>query len=168
MHHAEKLCKRQKQHVTPWENSVGKGTNAIRYWDVRIQRGGGRHLHNGVLNYYLARSDVDPTFDIELPLSTCTREAANARAKFKDIIKSVKENITQYDTQVATARVERKYPHLVEGNASMTLEREAKIQKELKRRENKRVTQGSFRKLGRQIRVHINPSSLKKTSLMRL
>jgi hypothetical protein len=22
MHHAKKLCKRQKQHLTPWENSV--------------------------------------------------------------------------------------------------------------------------------------------------
>jgi hypothetical protein len=50
----------------------------------------------------------------------------------------------------------------------MTLEREAKIQKELKRRDNKRVAKGSFKKLGRQIRGHINPSSLKKTSLTRL
>jgi hypothetical protein len=43
-----------------------------------------------------------------------------------------------------------------------------KIQKELKWRKNKRVSKGSFKKLGRQIRVHINPSSLKKTSLTRL
>jgi hypothetical protein len=38
----------------------------------------------------------------------------NARAKFKDTMKSVKENGTQYETEVATAWVERKYPHLVE------------------------------------------------------
>jgi hypothetical protein len=50
----------------------------------------------------------------------------------------------------------------------MTLEREAKNQKEFKRRENNRVSQGSFKKLGRQIRGHINPSILKKTSLTRL
>jgi hypothetical protein len=55
----------------------------------------------------------------------------NARAKFKDTIKLVEENGTQYKTEVATNRVERKYPHLVEGNVIMTLEREAKIQKEL-------------------------------------
>jgi hypothetical protein len=53
----------------------------------------------------------------------------NARAKFKDTIKSVKENGTQYETEVATAPVERKYQYFVEGNVSMTLEREAKIQK---------------------------------------
>jgi hypothetical protein len=64
--------------------------------------------------------------------------------------------------------VEHKYPHLMETNVCMTLEREAKIQKELKRREKKRVAQGSFKKLGRQIRGHTNPSSLKKTSLTRL
>jgi hypothetical protein len=112
--------------------------------------------------------DVDTTLDIDLPLVTCTQEAVKARAKFKDTMKLVKENGTQYETEVATARVERKYPHLVEGNVLMTLEREAKIQKELKWRENKRVSQGSFKKLGRQIRGHINPSSLKNTSLTRL
>jgi hypothetical protein len=81
---------------------------------------------------------------------------------------SVKENGTQYETEVSTARVERKYPHIVEGNVLMTLEREAKIQKELKRRENKRVSQGSFKKLERQIRGYINPISLNKTSLTSL
>jgi hypothetical protein len=150
MHHAEKLCKRQKQHLTSWENSVGQGTDAIRYWDVRIRCGCSRHLHDGVLNYYLARSYVDTTLDINLPLVTCTREAVKAREKFKDTIKLVKENGTQYETEVVTDRVERKYPHLVEGSLPMTLEREAKIQKELKQRENKRVDQGSFKKLGRQ------------------
>jgi hypothetical protein len=91
-----------------------------------------------------------------------------ARAKFKDTIKLLKENITQYETELATAWVERKYPHIAEGNVRMPFEREAKIQKELKRRDNKRVTQGSFKNLGRQIRGHINPSSLEKTSMTRL
>jgi hypothetical protein len=63
-----------------------------------IRRGGGRYLHDGVLNYYLTRSDVDTTLDINLPLATCTREAANARAKFKDTIKSVKDKRTQDKT----------------------------------------------------------------------
>jgi hypothetical protein len=168
MYHAEKLCKRQKQHFTPWKNSVGQGTNAIQYWDVMIRRGGGRHLHDGVLKHYLARSDVGTTLDIDLPLATCTREAENARAKFKDIIKLVNENGTQYETEVAMAQVERNYPHPVEGNVSMPLKQEVKMQKELKRSENKRVIQGPFKKIGREIRGHINPSSLKKTSLTRL
>jgi hypothetical protein len=38
----------------------------------------------------------------------------------------------------------------------------------LKRRDNKRVSQGSFKKLGRQTIGQINPSSLKKISLTRL
>jgi hypothetical protein len=84
--------------LTPWVNSVGQGTNAKRYWDVRIRCGGGRHLHDGVLNYYLARSDVDLTLDIHLPLVTCSQETVNARAKFKDTMKSVKENGIQYET----------------------------------------------------------------------
>jgi hypothetical protein len=106
--------------------------------------------------------------DIDLPIVTCTQEAVHTRAKFKDTMKLVKESGTQYKTEVATARVECKYPHLVEGNVLMTLEREANIQKELERRENKRVYQGSFKKLGRKIRGNINPSSLKKTSMTRL
>jgi hypothetical protein len=162
MHHAEKLCKLQKQHLTPWANSVGQGTNVIRYWDVS------RHLHDGVLNYYLARSDVDNTMYIDLPIVTCTQEAVNARSEFKDTMRSMKENVTQYETEVATARVERKYPHLVEGNVLMTLKREAKIQKELKRRENKRVSQGFFKKHGIHSRGYINPSSIKNTSMTRL
>jgi hypothetical protein len=144
MHHSEKICKRKKQHLTPWENSIGQGTNAMIYWGVRIRCGGGRHLHYGVLMFYLARSDVDTTLDIDLPLVTCTQEAVNAREKFKDTMKLVKENGTQYETEVATAGVERKYPHIMEVNVLMTLEREAKIQKEFKQRENKRVSQGSF------------------------
>jgi hypothetical protein len=87
----------------------------------------------------LARSDIDPALDTELPLTACRCEATNARAEFKDTIKYVKENRTQCESEVATSRVEHKYPHLVEGNTALALEREATIQKELKQRENKRV-----------------------------
>jgi hypothetical protein len=54
--------------------------------------------------------------DIDLPLVSCTRKAVNAREKFKDTIKLVKENGAQYKTEVAMAWVEQKYPcpmHLV-------------------------------------------------------
>jgi hypothetical protein len=59
--------------------------NAIIYWDVRIRRGGGHNLHDGVLNYYLARSDVDTTLDIDLPLVTCTQEAVIAISNSKKL-----------------------------------------------------------------------------------
>jgi hypothetical protein len=52
MKHAEKSCSLRKQHLTPWAKSIGAGMNAIRYWDVRVQRNGERHPHDGVLNYY--------------------------------------------------------------------------------------------------------------------
>jgi hypothetical protein len=70
--YAEKSCSLRKQHLTPWTKSIGAGKNAIRYWDVRVQRSGERRPHDRVLNYYLAKSDVHvKTFDKPLPLTEC-------------------------------------------------------------------------------------------------
>jgi hypothetical protein len=170
MTHAEKSCSLRKQYLTPWAKSIGAGTNAIRYWDVRVKRNGERHPRDSVLNYYSARSDIDAkTFDNLLTRTGCINQANNARFKFKDTLKNVKDNSTQYEHEVAVARVERRHPHLADGNSVLTLEREELILKEIKRRENKRVTASSFNKMGRQIRGHIiKPSSLKITSLRRL
>jgi hypothetical protein len=64
MKHAEKSCSLIKQHLTPWAKSIGAVMNAIRYWDVRVKSNGERNPHDGVLNYFLVRSDVDSkTFD---------------------------------------------------------------------------------------------------------
>jgi hypothetical protein len=90
------------------------------------------------------------------------------RFKFKDTLKNVKDNSTQYEHEVAVAGVEIIHLHLDDGNSVPALEREELIMKEIKRRENKRVTARSFKKMGRQIRGHVKPSSLKKTSLTRL
>jgi hypothetical protein len=169
MKHAEKSCSLRKQHLTPWEKSIGAGTNAIRYWDVRVQRNGERHPHDGGLNYYLSRSDVDAkTFDNLLTRTECINQANNARVKFKDTLKNVKDNSTQYGHEVAVARVERRHPYLADGNSALALEREELILKKIERRENKRGTARSFKKMGRQIRGHIKHSSLKKISLTRL
>jgi hypothetical protein len=65
-------------------------------------------------------------------------------------------------------RVERRHPHLADGNGALALEREELILKEIERREDKHVTARSFKKMGRQIRGNVKPSSLKKTSLARL
>jgi hypothetical protein len=136
---------------------------------VRTQRNGERHPNDGVLNYYLARSDVDTkTFEKTMTRTECIHQANNARVKFKDTIKNVKENSNQYEHKVAVARVERRHPHLADGNGALALECEELILKEIKRRENKRVIARSFKKMGRQIIGHVKPSSLKKTSLTRL
>jgi hypothetical protein len=47
-------------------------------------------------------------------------------------------------------------------------EQEERIEKKFKQRETIRATQKSFRKLGYQIRGHVNPNSKKKLSLNRL
>jgi hypothetical protein len=167
--HAEKSCFLRKQHITPWTKSICAGTNAIRYWDVRVKRNGEQHPNDGVLNYYLARSDVDAkTFDKTLTWTECIHQANNARVKFKYTIKNVKDNINQYEHEVAVAPVERRHLHLADGNGALALEREELILKEIKRRENKRVIARLFKKMGRQMRGHVKPSSLKKTSLTKL
>jgi hypothetical protein len=116
-----------------------------------------------VLNYYLAISDVDVNaFDTPLPLTECRHQANNTRAKFKDILKDVNDNITHYEHEVSAARVERRNLYLAEENSAHALLRE------IKRRENKHATSRPFKKLGRQIRGHVKPFSLKKNSLARL
>jgi hypothetical protein len=82
-------------------------------------------------------------------------------------LKNVKDNSTQYEHEVAAVSVERRHPCLADGNSALVLERKELILKEIKRRENKRVTARSFKKMGRQLRDHVKPSSLKNTSLTR-
>jgi 2-C-methyl-D-erythritol 4-phosphate cytidylyltransferase len=75
-----------------------------------------------VRNYYLTRSDVDAkTFDNTLTRTECIHQANNARVKFKDTIKNVKENSNQYEHEVAVARVERRHLHLADGNRALAL-----------------------------------------------
>jgi hypothetical protein len=76
--------------------------------------------------------------------------------------------VTFYEVEVATARVERRYPHLTEDNVLQAQECEERIEKEVKQRETRRSTQKSFRKLGYQIQGHVKPNSRKKLSLNRL
>jgi hypothetical protein len=110
-----------------------------RYWDLRVQRSGDRHPHDGVLNYSLARSYVDvKTFDKPLPLMECRNQANNTRAKFEDTLKNLKDNNTQYDYEVSAERVERRHPHLSNGNNYHALERDEQMLKEIKRRKKTR------------------------------
>jgi hypothetical protein len=64
--------------------------------------------------------------------------------------------------------VERKHPLLTVYHEELSQERDDLIQKEVKARDNRRAAQRMFRKLGRQIRGHVKPSSAKKSGLMRV
>jgi hypothetical protein len=84
------------------------------------------------------------------------------------VLKDAKTNGSFYELEVATARVEKRFSHLTEDDDSCAIEREYRIQQELKSRENKRTSQKIFRKLGRQIRGHVKPNSAKKPSLSKV
>jgi hypothetical protein len=90
------------------------------------------------------------------------------KEKIQRRAKRRKKNGSFYELEVATARVEKRFPHLTEADDSCAIEREDRIQQELKSRENKRTSQKTFRKLGRQIRGHVKPNSAKKSSLSKV
>jgi hypothetical protein len=100
--------------------------------------------------------------------TACIHQLNNSRRQLKDVLKDATNNGSFYDVEVATARVEKKFPHLTEDNVVYAIEREEKIELEVKARENRRNTQGSFKKLGRQIRGHVKPNPNKKSSLTRV
>jgi hypothetical protein len=166
---AAEKCTIRKQHDTPWAPSLSKATHAIRYWTRRIAKNGIRHIDDRILDHFLEHSDVDASyFDKTMTVKECASEFRNAKAKFKDVLDEATSNGSLYEVEMATARVERRYPHLIEDNVMQAQEREERIEKEVKQRETRRATHKSFRKLGYQIRGHVKPNSTKKSSLNRL
>jgi hypothetical protein len=128
MKHAERMCNLHKTHTTPWSKSLGQATHTIRYWDARISRRGIRAYDDVVVNYYLARSKVDKErLDITMTTTACIHQLNNARRQLKDVLKDADNNGAFYEVEVATARVEKKFPHLTEYNVVCAIEREEKI-----------------------------------------
>jgi hypothetical protein len=84
------------------------------------------------------------------------------------VLNEAKTNGSFYELEVATARVENRFPHLTEDDESCVIEREDRIQHELKSRENKRTSYKTFRKLGRQIRGQVKPNTAKKSNLSKV
>jgi hypothetical protein len=169
MRHVERMCNLHKTHATPWAKSLGQPTHTIRYWDARISRRGTRAYDDVVFNYYLARSNVDKQrLDITMTTMACIHQLNNSRRQLKDFLKDSANNGAFYELEVATACVEKKCYHLTEENAVCAIEREENIELEVKARENRRNTQGSFKKLGRKIRGHVKPNLNKKSSLTRV
>jgi hypothetical protein len=114
---AAEKCTIRKQRDTPWAPSLSKATHAIRYWTRRISRNGIRHTDDSVLDHFLEHSDVDAShFDKTMLVKECASELRNAKAKFKEVLDKATSNGDLYEVEVATARVERRYPHLIEDN----------------------------------------------------
>jgi hypothetical protein len=84
-----------------------------------------------------------------MTITACIHQLNNAKRQLKDVFKEAANNGAFYEVEVATARVEQNFPHMIEDNVVCAIEREEKIELEVKARENRRSTQGSFRKLGR-------------------
>jgi hypothetical protein len=133
MMRAAENCTIRKQHDTPWSPSLSKATHAIWYWTWRTAKDGIRHVDDRVLDQFLEHSNVDASyFDRTMTVKECASELRNAKAKFKDVLDEATSNRDLYEVEVATARVERRYPHLVEENVMQAQEREERIEKEVK------------------------------------
>jgi hypothetical protein len=166
---AAEKCTICKQRDTPWAPSFSKATHAIRYWTRLILKNDIRHTDDSDLDHFLEHSDVDASyFDKTMPVKECASELKNAKVKFKDVLDEATSNRDLYEVEVATAWVERRYPHIIEENVMQAQEQEERIEKEVKQRETRHSTQKSFWKLGYQIRVNVRPNSTKKMSLNRL
>jgi hypothetical protein len=71
----------------------------------------------------LEHSDVDASyFDKTMSIKDCASELRTARAEFKDVLDEATSNGDLYEVEVATARVERRYPHLTDDNVMQAQE----------------------------------------------
>jgi hypothetical protein len=77
-----------------------------------ISRRGTREYDDEVVNYYLARSNVDKErLDTTMTITACIHKLNNARHQLKDVLKEAANNGAFYEVEVATACVEKKFPH---------------------------------------------------------
>jgi hypothetical protein len=71
--------------------------------------------------------------------TACIYQLNNARRQLKDVLKDASNNGSFYEVEVATARVENNFPHLTEHNIVCAIEREEKIELEVKARKNRQT-----------------------------
>jgi hypothetical protein len=151
MLHAESVCLLKHKHNTPWSPAIGRATISIRYWDLRIKRGGIRDKNDTLLDYYYELSGLGAEFDISLTVRECIHHINNVRSKLKDVVNNAVELRTQFEVDLAMAVVEHKRPEFRSGETFMECVKDVLVQKELKSRENRRTAKLSWQKLGRQI-----------------
>jgi hypothetical protein len=86
--------------------------------DAEITRRVIRNNDDAVLDYYILRSNVDTErFDTTMNAMACIYQLTNTMSQLKDVLKDAKSKGSFYEVEVATARVEKKFPHLTEDNA---------------------------------------------------
>jgi hypothetical protein len=139
MLHAESVCLLKHKHNTPWSPVIGCATSSIRYWDIRIKRGGIRDQKDTLLDYYCDLSDVEAEFEISLTIRECIHQINNARSKLKYVVVNATELRTQFEVDLAMAVVEHKRPEFRSGETFIECDKDALVQKELKSRENRRT-----------------------------
>jgi hypothetical protein len=74
MLHAESVCLLKHKHNTPWSPAIGRAASSIKYWDLRITRGGIRDKHGTLMDYYREISDVGAEFEISLTIRECIHQ----------------------------------------------------------------------------------------------
>jgi hypothetical protein len=63
-----------------------------------------------------------------MTITACIHQLNNARRQLKDLLKEAANNGALYEVEVATALVEKNFPHLTEDNVVCAIEREEKIE----------------------------------------
>jgi hypothetical protein len=165
MLHAESVCLLKHKHNTPWSPAIGRATSSIRYWDLRIKRGGIRDKNDTLLDYYYEISGVGAEFDISLTVRECIQQINSARSKLYVVVYNAVELRTYFEVDLAMAVVEHKRPEFRSGETFMECDEDVLVQKELKSRENISTAKRSWQKLGGQIRGHLKPHTLQKIKL---
>jgi hypothetical protein len=64
----------------------------------------------------------------------CIHQLYNARRQLKDVLEEGENNGAFYELEVATDRVEKKFPYLSQYNVACAIERKEKIDMEVKAR----------------------------------
>jgi hypothetical protein len=68
------------------------------------------------------------TMTMTMTMTSFIHQLNNARRQLKDVVKEAANNGAFYEVEVATANVEKKFPHLTEDNVVCAIEREENIE----------------------------------------
>jgi hypothetical protein len=84
------------------------------------------------------------------------------------VLKDANSNGSFYEVEVATARVDKKCPHLTEDNAAFAIKREEKIELEIKAREKEGTQKDRFGGWGAKFADKSNPIQLRNLASQEL
>jgi hypothetical protein len=151
MLHAESICLLKHKHNIPWSPFIGRATSSIRYWDLRIKRGGICDKNDTLFDYYYELFGVGAEFDISITVGECIHQINNKRSKLKDVVNTIVVLRTQFEVHLAMTVVEHKRTEFHSGETFVECDKDVTFQRELKSRENRRTVKLSWQKLGHKI-----------------